>query len=148
MRKLDDTSRCLPMKQISSMEISPRALGHPWSYAFKICSIPSKFMHSKLDYFKLLSHGSHNIKRGCSWPPPVGRLERPRTTADGCRTPGVKTAILKSTGIPKQRTFIDVPQNTVPITAIGSIRSTACKQWRVVVLSSVSSCLLCIMSPP
>jgi hypothetical protein len=29
MRKLDESSRCLQMKQISSMEISPRALGHP-----------------------------------------------------------------------------------------------------------------------
>jgi hypothetical protein len=45
---------------------------HPWSYAFKIYSIPSKFMHSKLDYFKLLSHGRHDIKRGCTWPTPVG----------------------------------------------------------------------------
>jgi hypothetical protein len=72
MRKLDESSRCLQMKQISSMEISPRALGHPWSYAFKIYSIPAKFMQSKLEYFKLLSHGSHDIKRGCAWPPPVG----------------------------------------------------------------------------
>jgi hypothetical protein len=153
MKKLDETSWCVQMKQISSIEISPRALGHLWSYAFKIYSILPKFMQSKLDYFKLLSHGSHNIKGGCSWPPPVGfrhqlggwNGQEPQRTVVG--HPVWKPPFLRQLRY-LSNTHSSTCLEIVPITAIGSFRSTACKQRGVAVLSSVSSCLVCIMSPP
>jgi hypothetical protein len=68
MRKLDENSRCLQMKQISSMEISPRALGHPWSFTHSkfIPSLPNSCSPnwSTLNCFHMAAMISSGVARG------------------------------------------------------------------------------------